>query len=407
MNQYLKYVLYILFCVCTNDISAFDFSQKEIIIVPFETYEDFIIVELILQEKLPLKFIFDTGAESTILTKFEIGEVLGFEYDKRFKILGADLSTLMYAKRVKNTSIFMQGLVMRKFLVLEEDYFNFEEMLGINIHGIIGMEAFKDYAIDFDYRRKLLTFIPKELFKKPNKKFQEIPITIHKNKPYLDTKVQIDQDTSLDLTFLIDTGASVSAIIHNNTHPNLSIPDTTLTGSLGTGLGGDLEGYIGIIPDFHLGNFHFEDLIVNYMEINRDQEVRKLKRKKYNGIIGSTLLRRFHMVIDFPNKLLYLKPTSKNYNRAFEFDKSGLSVIAAGASLNRYLIKKAVKDSPSDQAALQRGDEIIRLNGFPWWSLNLNRINSILSKKAGKKIKIVIRRDGQKMEKRFVLRSYL
>lgn len=405
MNHHIKYILFFLLGINLPVVFANEIVDN-VVNIPFETYNDFIIVDLILAEKLPLKFIFDTGAESTIITKREIAEVLGLQYDKRFRILGADLTEIMYARRVKNVSILLDGMntSRQNILVLEDDYFNFEEFLGLGIHGIMGMDMFENYVIEINYQRKFLTLTPKEHFKKPSKKFVKIPITVSKNKPYIDTKLVISQDTTLDLVFLIDTGASITAMIHNNTHPDLKIPDKSLEGNLGMGLGGKLEGYISIVPSFGFGNFQFDELLVNYMEVSEKQAEKK--PMKYNGIIGNILLSRFHIIIDFSNSFIYLKPTRK-YNKAFEFDKSGISVIAAGERLNRFFIQKPVVDSPSDMADIKRGDEIIRLNGRSWRFLNLSKINSILSKKEGKRIKMTIKRKEQQMKKEFYLRKIL
>lgn len=406
MNQRIKHKLICLFLGLSFHLTALDIDEKKVIIVPFETQNNFIIVELVLQRKLPLKFIFDTGAESTIITKQEIADVLGFQYDKRFQIIGADLSQTMYANRVKDASIFLEGMDVsqQKILVLEEDYFNFEGYLGMSIHGVMGMDFLKNYVVDIDYRRRLLTFTPADLFKKPKQKFEEFAIQVSKNKPYLNTKIKINQDTTLDLVFLLDTGASVSALIHNNTHPDLKIPNKTIKGNLGMGLGGALEGYIGILPSFSFGSFEFQELIVNYMEINEYQA--KNKVMKYNGLIGNLLLSRFHVIIDFPNRKLYLKPVKK-YDKAFQYDKSGLSVIAASKKLNRFFVQKPIENSPANIAEIQLGDEIVRLNGLPWHLLSLDKINSVLSKKEGKRINMVIKRKGKRMKKQFTLRKLL
>ncbi len=39
---------------------------------PFEMYNNLIVVDLVLEKKLPVKFIFDTGAEHTVICKKEI-----------------------------------------------------------------------------------------------------------------------------------------------------------------------------------------------------------------------------------------------------------------------------------------------------------------------------------------------
>ena len=43
-------------------------TQNEIIL-PFDYYQGFIIVDIIFHKKIPLKFILDTGAENSVLLK--------------------------------------------------------------------------------------------------------------------------------------------------------------------------------------------------------------------------------------------------------------------------------------------------------------------------------------------------
>jgi hypothetical protein len=45
-----------------------------------------------------------------------------------------------------------------------------------------------------------------------------------------------------------------------------------------------------------------------------------------NGLIGNMLLERFEVFIDFHKAKLYLK-AKKNYNKDFEYDKSGMDCI--------------------------------------------------------------------------------
>ena len=53
--------------------------------IPFEYVNSFIILNIAFNGSLPLKFIFDTGAEHTILTKREISDLLQVHYDREFR----------------------------------------------------------------------------------------------------------------------------------------------------------------------------------------------------------------------------------------------------------------------------------------------------------------------------------
>ena len=70
--------------------------------MPFEYDNNFIVVDVLMNGLVPLKFIFDTGAEHTILTRREITDVLGVPYRRRFTVLGADMKTELHAYLVRN-----------------------------------------------------------------------------------------------------------------------------------------------------------------------------------------------------------------------------------------------------------------------------------------------------------------
>ena len=72
--------------------------------IPFEYENNFIIIKVMFNDIFPLKFIFDTGAENTILTKREITDLFQIDYQKRFTIYGSDLSQTLYAYLVRGIS---------------------------------------------------------------------------------------------------------------------------------------------------------------------------------------------------------------------------------------------------------------------------------------------------------------
>lgn len=67
-------------------------GEYEEIVVPFTYANGFILVDVIFQRLLPLKFIVDTGAENSILLKKEYTDLLKTPYHKKIKLYGSDLS---------------------------------------------------------------------------------------------------------------------------------------------------------------------------------------------------------------------------------------------------------------------------------------------------------------------------
>ncbi|MCB0614677.1 MAG: clan AA aspartic protease, partial [Phaeodactylibacter sp.] len=127
--------------------------------IPFDYVNGFIIVNITFDQAFPLRFIFDTGAEHTILSKREITDLLNVNYLRRFPIIGADLSKELYAYLVQGIEIKVGNIIAknRSVLVLEEDYFRFEEYAGIDVQGILGSDFFRRFVVKINYSRHVIS----------------------------------------------------------------------------------------------------------------------------------------------------------------------------------------------------------------------------------------------------------
>jgi Aspartyl protease/PDZ domain len=376
--------------------------------VPFDYVNNFIIVDVVLNKFLPLKFIFDTGAEYTIINKRELSEALGMVYEREFRVMGSDRSTELVAYLTRGNQIKMGGMeaIKADLLVLKEDYFRFEEIAGLDIHGIIGANFFKHLIVQIDYQRKILTFRypEKRISKSRLKGFQPIPMKIKRNKVYLDSQVQINPDTVMHLSLLLDTGASITALLHTHAHPDLSLPPHVIEGNLAMGIGGYLKGYLGRIHRLELGVFAFDNFLTNFQEATEIQDTSYLISR--HGIVGNVLLSRFKLIIDYPGEKLYLRPIRK-YDRGFKYDKSGLGIIATGEKLDEYKISFIHKNSPADLAGLQTGDIITKVNLFKGSLWNLSKLTKVLQGKEGRKIKMRVLRNGERKTFVFSLKKLI
>lgn len=373
---------------------------------PFSYVNDLIIVEVVLNETLPLKFIFDTGAEHTILTKIEIAELLGMRYDRKFTIMGADMKTELYAYLISDVNLKLGKLFSPRenILVLEEDYFRFEEVAGMEIHGILGASFFRQFVVEIDYQSKLITFIRPKHFNVKKRKFQNIDIEVFRNKPYLYADMNIVGDSSRQVKLLVDTGASLPLLIYTNTDSSLQVPPNSIPGNVGRGLGGYLSGYQGRVHSLEFSDFQFGDIVTSFQESDSINQIVVLNDR--NGIVGNKILKRFEVIIDYWGETIYLRP-NRNYKTKFKYDRSGLVVLAAGTQLNKFFVQQVIKASPADRAGLQKGDEIISINRIPAKAIGMGGIVNILQKREGKKIKLVVKREKEKQKFTFLLENLI
>jgi len=398
----------IFFAISSNaQLMGFKLPQgQDKVEIPFQFRNNFIIVDLIFDDVFPLKFIFDTGSENTILVKKEFTDILNISYDRSFKVLGADFEQELTAYLVRNVNMDLPNLPGPNLdlLVLKDDYFKFEEYTGLKIHGILGMDLFKTFTIQIDYIKQKLTLYRVENFKVPSKKFKPLVTEIHRSKPYLTADAKIKGDTITKVKLLLDTGASLSLLLHNNSSKALSMPEKMIPGKIGNGLGGFIQGFVGRINQLAFDEYYFNSVITNFQEVN--ENVNERVNYGRNGILGNEILSRFTIIFDISHSKIYLKPVKK-YNKYFRYDRSGITLIASGKKLDQYRIKELVPNSPAAEAGLQVGDLIKSVNFIPLGSDAIRRITRLLQKRPGKKIRVEILRNGYRMVFKFRLRDLI
>ncbi len=378
--------------------------QSEIIL-PFEYRQGFIVVDVIFQKKIPLKFILDTGAENTILLKKEYAQRLNVPYAKRIKLIGSDMNKDIFAYVCNGTYLQLVNTqtVQINMIVLEDDMISMDEYIGMPIDGILGADFFKGLILKINYRRKEVTISdPSKYNYKKLKDYEAFDIDVINSKPYLNCKTSVLPSKETNAKLLLDTGASITTMFHNNTDSLLILPEQIISGSLGKGLGGDINGFVGKVHQLNIGPFEFNNLISRFQDLN--DIVIKAEKIIRNGIIGNLLLERFHVVIDFYHSKLYLK-SHKNYNKTFEYDKSGLTIYAFGKRLNEYYIRHVIAGSPSDIAGIMPGDIIKKIGFWSYRWFNIRKLNKKLAGEEGKEITFKILRDDKILYKTIILRD--
>jgi hypothetical protein len=375
------------------------FTKEE---VPFRFEGNFILVSVLFNNLLPLTFILDTGAEYSILTKKEIADFLNIDYQKRYTLYGADMQEELYAYLSKNISLQMGDLqaTHRSILVLEEDYFRFEEYSGLQIHGILGADFLKRFTLQIDYQKQMVTFFSPVYFKnkvKINKDNVDIlPFTLIKSKPYIRCTTHLYGEEINTLNYLIDTGAGLSLLLYTSIDSLKNAQVKMLNSPIGLGLGGKLEGYVGRIKSFQFASKSFPELITKFQQ--KPVFFDSLMITPRDGIIGNNILSAFSKVIfDYNTSKMIVSKSPKNIKQR-PYDRSGLIIGASGDNLNIFTILRIIENTPAFKSGLQIGDKIKKINGLSTGILSLDMINNKFSGSIGKKMRLTIQRDNQFLE---------
>jgi hypothetical protein len=275
----------------------------------------------------------------------------------------------------------------------------------MQIGGIIGNSMFRNKIIELDYDRSVLKIFSLEDFDPQKLKYTEIPSTWIKGKPYVLPEV----NTSLTLPsfqakLLFDTGASIGLLLYTNFLSPTELPEKLIPGTMGMGLGGPIEGYIGRVRNINVKDFTFDNIITHYQKLDSVKLTNDDSDK--HGIIGNSLICHFNVALDFSNQKLYLKKNNSSH-KSMNVDRSGLFIIANGPSLDEFLVKDVMFGSSAAEAGLKPGDIIHRFNGLTIRLFTLSDLNARLSSRKRKKVNMVIIRDGVKMKKTIVLRDVI
>jgi len=373
----------------------------------FEIYNNLIIIPVTINKRIPLKFILDTGVSSAILFDKQFTDLIGINYSRKITVFGVGEEKVVQAFVATEMQLSLPMIEghRQSLLVLEEDYLELDKQIGAEVHGIIGYELFSRFIVEIDYPDKRITFWDPQHFKPKRKRnWEKIEMNVLTTKPFVNIPISISGGEKFNGNFLIDTGASHALLIHHESNDELYLPEKKLPSVLGKGLTGTIYGHLARIGSMDLGKFEFKDVIVSFPD--EDSYSDSLVNIEKNGTIGGEIFTRFRVVIDYLNEVLYLRRT-KLVDDDFEYNMSGLEVIADGPDLDRLKIISVREGSPADSVDIKKDDIILSINGLTGESLTLSAIYKIFNSRPHKRVKIFIQRDEEKLRKRFYLRKDL
>jgi predicted aspartyl protease len=365
--------------------------------IPFELYNNLIVVQAILNNEYPVNLILDTGVRPTILLEKQFADSVGLEYQRRVDLFGVGDAAPVEASVVTGVSLSMNNIQSTNLsmLVLENDLLQLERHLGVRIDGILGYDLFSRFVVKINYQKKLIDFYEPSEFVRPPK-FRQLDIEIIESKPMIVMDIMQRNGVPLRANLLIDTGASHALILNPLSEEKIQIPDKHIYANLGRSISGELKGILGRVDYIKFGKYELDDVIVSYIEEASEEDNR-------NGSIGGELLSKFSVIFDYYHQKMYLE-SNYSFRVPFEYNMSGLEFIAEGLELDNFFIHSIRQGSPSYNIGLLPGDQLVAINNIGEEKLSLSKIYAELSSKEGKEISLTVRRGGIYLTKTFYLK---
>jgi hypothetical protein len=324
-------------------------------------------------------------------------------------------------------------------VVLDQD-FNLSSHVGIPVNGIIGYNFLKNNLVEINYGKKKITIYKNNEINKTKmeSKYKKTPITLERNKPYLMTNMTFE-DVDLPAKLLIDIGNSDALWLFQNLSKSIKIPAKNFDDYLGQGFSGAIMGKRARVSEFLMENFKFKNPIVAFPDTSSIKNVKMIPGRL--GSVGGEILRRFTLVFDYPNRVLYIKP-NKDYFEPFTYNKSGVEIQhyglqwvqetvklqnvssasqemdAGGVKIMNdfrykfelkpvYQISNLRENSAAANSGLKKGDIIISINKVKGYKYTLEQINSLLKEEDEKWVTFEIERESQILKFKFKLLNVL
>lgn len=435
--------MFLSFSINSNAQAGFHFlnKNKHHQQINFKLINNLIVIPLQVNNK-KLHFILDTGVNKTILFNISKNDSIGLNNIKKVKLQGLGKGEPVEALISKNNHLSIKKVTSKTetVFVILKDYFDLSRKMGATIHGIIGYNLLKDFIVKINYKKQTIDFYNPETFSYGKcKKCEVFPIKFYRKKPFINIKVQLDTIGTklLDVKMLIDSGGSDAMWLFEDTKEEIKTPIKHFNDLLGEGLSGAIYGNRSKIPQINIGRFSIEKPTVSFLDSVSTFNARKFKER--NGSIGGSILKRFKVIIDYPNKKISFKK-SASLKGGFYYNMSGLNVEYNGKQLIKeeastrvfktyntggqsdnntvsfirsyvykfkpsFKVSRVLKDSPAAIAGIVKGDVILKINSKSAHNYKLSDIISLFQKKPNKKIKMLVERAGLKLKFEFKLKE--
>ncbi len=375
-------------------------TNKEILAKPeytldFEYINHFIVVKLQLNDVFVGNFIFDTGAQFTMLNDPLVQAVCNIKLERSIAIVGSDRNIILEAYRTNLIKMKLGDYrpFKRKVIFLHHKEIDFSPFVGMPIHGILGADILVNRVFRIDFQNMKISFYRHEDFIVPTQR-ETVDIDLEKGRPFLYSTFLNHKSNNISLRLLLDTGASVSFILNESEGKGVEIPENVIPTKFGTGLGGELNGFLSRAKGISFGENTYGNMLFYYQRAKLDTDGTTSLVKR-DGLIGNRFLSNFDLIIDLAHKKMYIKQRKK-INFGENENTSGIIVLVTGEDQNIVHIESVIKNSPADKIGLQKGWKILSINGISVGSFQKELIFSKFESKVGKTLRLKVDTGSEK-----------
>jgi hypothetical protein len=339
-----------------------------------------------------LNFVLDTGSggislDSTTAAEFGVKEEMS---DKTV----TGIAGIKTVKFTYDHSIHFRDLDVEHLDFHINDYDILTSAYGIRIDGIIGYSFFRRYIVYINYETFSFDVYSPGSFRYPRGGYLMRPqFTTLPMQP-----VGIKDNTWVNTKYYFDTGAGLCMLLNDDLVQDSSLLRSKRKVFLteAEGLGGKKSMSLTVIKEVRLGPYHFRNVPIYIF----DDQYNITRYPILGGLIGNDILRRFDVILNYPEQQIYLRPNA-HFLDSFDYSYTGLGMYIVNGAIT---VTEIMKKSPAEEAGFKEGDIIIGVENN--LSGNIQAYKTLMQN-SGTKVKVLINRAGDLQVLTIKVRSIL
>ena len=209
----------------------FNNAKRNSMSIKFRQISNLIIVPVSINGSDTMNFILDSGIKDPIITELTLVEKLDLNYMKPIELRGLGNEVVTQAYESGDNTITLPGLTAshQKINVVIDENFQISQILGMPVHGLIGLNLFKNYIVKVDYQTEEIRLYKPDRFEyNPMKNDIVLPLHFVRNKPIVRSEIIQDSGDVVPVLLLIDTGASDALWLSPASSDQIKIPSNNI-----------------------------------------------------------------------------------------------------------------------------------------------------------------------------------
>jgi hypothetical protein len=345
-------------------------SPDQTTTVPFELINRHIVVDAAINGR-PLSFVLDTGDRVGIID-LDRAKTLGLTLGREVKVGGVGASQ-MTGYFLDGATVTLQALPrLPQPLVVALPLAPLATRLGHAFDGILGGDFIRQFVVEIDYAKRILTLHDHESFTYAGTG-ERVPIHLNASgHPIVQASVTPLGGQPITGSFVIDIGSGLVVALNRpfaSAHHLPAAGDPTFRAMGVGGAGGEGSGRFGRLAALQIGHAR----LARPMTLFSEDQAGAFANPALTGNIGYEILSRFHLFLDYERQQIIFEPAA-GFDAPFNRLSSGFTFETRPDDYHFFTVTGILEASPAAEAGLRVGDVLTAVDAQPASDLTLTSI---------------------------------